>query len=368
MKGKNCLWTLLILTFAVSITQLSLRVSAAEPTVTFKVEPYTTAGVPPGNLVVVNVSINAEPGAAIIGWKVNLKVQPDVLELGYTYGSTEYIAYSGVAGYTLYEWCIDYPWDPVPGEPPTIFQVGGVNKTEGTITETTDTVKQWTVLPEGDGANGTGLLVTFYFTSKNETAYSPIQITEAYYYTSWNAPNLDKRVPNIINGHYNEPPTIPPPIVHKVTVANQTYHVVTQSNSSVSNFAFDETYKMDTRRGETTFYVSGPAGTTGFCNITFPKNLTQAFDGWLVFVNNTSVVPTVQPNGNYTSLHFIYTHGDMPQLVQIYGTYVVPEFPTFTPLLLLLIAMLLTAAASKRVWSTKREETPPNRRGFVQFT
>ena len=191
--------------FLASTAKLSVPATSS-PAVTFRVDPAITTGVPVGGLVAVNVSIEADPGAAIVGWTVDIKVDPNVLKPGYTSGDTEYVVKTGTTGYFLYDWCVATGWDPDPGKSPTAYIPGIKDETAGTINWTVEGIKSWIELGVGVGADGTGTLVTFYFTSKSETAYSPIEITKAYYYTSLKSPDVDKRVPDfIINGHYNEP-------------------------------------------------------------------------------------------------------------------------------------------------------------------
>jgi len=182
--------------------------------VTFRVEPTVTSGVPVDEQVTVDIYIDAETGSAIIGWRVDIKVDPDVLEPGFLiFVDPHYkfvVATGGGAGYFLNDWC--KPDTPNPVWPNgTKFQVGAEDALTGTINGTVESLVAWTDLPRGEGAAGSGKkLVTFYFTSKNQTALSPIEITTAYYYTSLNSPELDKRIPDVINGYYNEPPPGPP--------------------------------------------------------------------------------------------------------------------------------------------------------------
>ncbi|NIP53670.1 MAG: hypothetical protein GWO26_17105, partial [Phycisphaerae bacterium] len=111
---------------------------------------------------------------------------------------------SGVSGYFLYGWCVHNKYPNY-----TKFFEGDRYPAVGVINGTIETIVAWTGLEPGTGADGTGKLATFYFTSKSETAYSPIEITKAFYYTSLNSPDPDKKEPDIIiNGYYNEPPII----------------------------------------------------------------------------------------------------------------------------------------------------------------
>ena len=208
MRGKRYLWTLFILMFVASMTSISVPVTSS-PTVTFRVDPAITSGVTVDSEVAVNVSIEADPGAAIVGWAIDIKVDPAVLEPGYwvppqfPFPGYWKVVKTGEAGYSLYDWCDTNNWS-MPD--PTLLTDGSRNVTTGAITDYSEGIKNWTGLDVGVGVESTGNLVTFYFTSKSDTAWSSIQITKAYYYTSWASPGVDERVPDlIINGHYNTP-------------------------------------------------------------------------------------------------------------------------------------------------------------------
>jgi hypothetical protein len=201
LRGKKYLWTLFIVMFLAGMAKVSIPATSS-PTVTFRVDPVITPGVAVDGVVWVNVYIDADPGAAIVGWAIDIKVDPAVLKPGYN----GWVAWTGTPGYFLYDWCDANDWR-YPGDTePTLIFDPTKNETSGTITDYAETIKLWRDLGVGVGADGNGPLATFYFTSKSETAYSPIEITKAYYYTSWNSPDVDERVPDlVINGHYNVP-------------------------------------------------------------------------------------------------------------------------------------------------------------------
>ena len=140
-----------------------------------------------------------------------------------------------------------------------------------------------------------------------------------------------------------------------VPVDDQIFYVTIETNSSVSNFAFNEKYAADGWRGETSFNVTGPTGTTAFCNVTIPKNLTYGDPSWRVLVDGAEKGYTSGDiDATSTWLYFTYTHGATPSLVQIYGTRVVPEFSSPTLLITLIVAALALAILAKRERSNRR--------------
>ena len=170
------------------------------PLATFSIDPNVTTGVPAGNPVSVNVTIDTN--VKIVGFRLWIKIDPAVLSPGaYVEVFPGYWMWLYVTeGNFLSDWCADNNW------------------TEGTVpisyTEETDGysdislfIKLWLQLPHGEGASGNGTLVTLWFTSQNETAYSRIDITQAQYTTTEDIFPVD-----VLNdGHYNEP-------VHDVAV------------------------------------------------------------------------------------------------------------------------------------------------------
>ena len=120
-----------------------------------------------------------------------------------------------------------------------------------------------------------------------------------------------------------------------------TYYVNTVSNSTVSDFYFDPDEGAFIR-----IDVTEDVGTTGFCRVTIPKLLLWVEDGWVVLVGNEPVEYTIVTDDNYTYLYFTYNHST--KTVEILGTNVVPEFPTWTSILLLLIVFTIAIAIIKR--------------------
>ena len=89
---------------------------------------------------------------------------------------------------------------------------------------------------------------------------------------------------------------------HAVEVGGITFHVVTESNSTVSNFEFVQADKS------ISFNVTGPEDTVGYCNVTIPKNLLDAPPNqWTLLVDGKSETPFVTYNDTHTFLYLTYT-------------------------------------------------------------
>jgi len=100
---------------------------------------------------------------------------------------------------------------------------------------------------------------------------------------------------------------------------NETYHITTVCNSTVASFKFSWELK------QTSFNVTGPSGTGGFCNVTIPKKLLWADspEDWSVEVDDTSTSSTIFENVTHSSLYLSYTCGALK--VKITGTSVVQD-------------------------------------------
>jgi len=120
---------------------------------------------------------------------------------------------------------------------------------------------------------------------------------------------------------------------------NETYNVQVQSNLTVTDFMFKQSLK------QISFNTDGSSGTTGFCNVTIPKGLLAG--QYSVFVDDSQpLVFAEQSNESHSFLSFNYTHSS--NVVRIEGTEVIPEFPSWTLLLLLLITLTVELSIYKR--------------------
>ncbi len=107
-------------------------------------------------------------------------------------------------------------------------------------------------------------------------------------------------------------------INHPVNVGGQTFYVVTVSNSTISNFAFNITAKS------ISFSVAAATGLAGFCDVTFPESLLGP--SYTVTIDDVPTTPTTSSNGTHTFIHLSYTHSF--HTIKIVGSSVISEFST----------------------------------------
>lgn len=133
----------------------------------------------------------------------------------------------------------------------------------------------------------------------------------------WTFPTMVERCANFLTARYEALEQFKEDLVsfiaervHKVEVGAATYYVYTWSNSTVSNFAFDQSERT------ISFNVTGSSSTVGFCNVTIPKELLDS--PFNVLVDDNSVDYTLNQNGTHSFLYFTYTHST--HKVEIVGT------------------------------------------------
>ncbi|MCX8153586.1 MAG: hypothetical protein N3E52_04040, partial [Candidatus Bathyarchaeota archaeon] len=120
------------------------------------------------------------------------------------------------------------------------------------------------------------------------------------------------------------------------------HEIHVSSNSTITNFQFSSTSK------KITFGVSGPNGTKGFVNITFPKTLLS---GELnVYINQTPLVRnvnyTLATNATHHSIDLNYQHSTHE--IEIIGTVAIPEFPDMAILMVSLLAIAAVMLTLKK--------------------
>ena len=123
----------------------------------------------------------------------------------------------------------------------------------------------------------------------------------------------------------------------------KTYYVPIFTNSTVSDFNFDQNSKR------ISFNVAGATG-TGFCNVTIPRALLYAPEGWIVKINGTVLNPVefnATENDEYVFIYLNYTHSS--HFIEIEGTWIITEFPpNMLPLILVIISLIAAIIAVKQ--------------------
>ena len=118
------------------------------------------------------------------------------------------------------------------------------------------------------------------------------------------------------------------------------YSVTTFSNSSLTHFIFNQSL------AQISFKATGKSGTVGYCNVTIPNNLL--WGDFTVLIDGDPPMELIRKdNATHISLYFTYEL-QSTRTVQIIGTEVIPEFPTWTPILLILILLSIAIAIYKR--------------------
>ena len=137
---------------------------------------------------------------------------------------------------------------------------------------------------------------------------------------------------NVVDGYFSTEI-----VFHQVVVDGLTFYVKTVSNSTVSNFAFNQSAMT------ISFNVSGTAGTSGYVNVTIPKELLNAQpDEWEVYIDTTPTTPQITENTTHTFIYINYTH--TTHTISIKGTEVIPDFPS--TFMLLAVGILIMAIAA----------------------
>jgi hypothetical protein len=136
-------------------------------------------------------------------------------------------------------------------------------------------------------------------------------------------------------------------LTHQFVISGTVYQVTTLSNSTISPM------KLDTSHRLLKFNVTGVSGTTGFINVTIPKELMWAEnDGWLVLVDGIEVEPIVTSNATHTTLYFTVSFSST-KTVYIFATNVIPEY---SPPMLLALFITLPLIAARKLYLKKREK------------
>jgi len=137
-----------------------------------------------------------------------------------------------------------------------------------------------------------------------------------------------------------------------VTWQEETHHVNVISNSTVSNFEFEEVIHIETGKlsKEIHFQVTGPDDVIGFCRIYIPRALMN--DTYEVFVSGREVPHTLLPcsNGTHSYLYFTYSHSTLEVII-------IPEFPSALILPSLMMSTLVAVILTREIQFKKQRKT-----------
>ena len=128
---------------------------------------------------------------------------------------------------------------------------------------------------------------------------------------------------------------------HNVTYNGGTYHITTISNSTITNFQFNQSERV------ISFNVGGLENTTGFCRITIPNILVQElWKGNYTVLVDGEPPPTMKnwTAGTNTYLYFTYLHPENEVTI-------IPEFLSSLISPLLMIITLVAVVLRKTVWT-----------------
>jgi hypothetical protein len=129
--------------------------------------------------------------------------------------------------------------------------------------------------------------------------------------------------------------TRPKNLPFEVVWNEETYYVVTSSNSTIKEFNFVQ------ENGTISFDVVAPIGTTGFCSVTIPVNLMSG--PYTVKIDGVTILEEIEPenNGTHAFLYFTYIHS-------AHKVEIIPEFPLLLILPLFMITTLLAVIVYRR--------------------
>jgi hypothetical protein len=156
-----------------------------------------------------------------------------------------------------------------------------------------------------------------------------------------------------IQYEYDRYPLTVPVSVFQAAVVNDTfYQVDVQSNSTVSDFTFNESTQPSV-----SFTVNSPSGTTGYCRVTIPKQLLWTTGNqWTVLVNGTQTQYNISEDAGFTYISFSYSHST--ENIQIIGTNAIPEYAPITILPVLITCALTTALLTTKTKRKRKQDHP----------
>ena len=113
---------------------------------------------------------------------------------------------------------------------------------------------------------------------------------------------------------------------------------------------------FDLNQTQIIFSVSGPNGTAGFCEVTIPEDLL--WGDFPVYLNGTLLVESVDYTNTYNGTHNIFyiTYSHSSHMIEITGTYAIPEYSSWLLPTLLLTATLVIVFYKKKLLKPRSQE------------
>jgi hypothetical protein len=123
--------------------------------------------------------------------------------------------------------------------------------------------------------------------------------------------------------------------VFEVPWNGETFQVVTESNSTVFDFYFSQPTKS------IGFTVTGVSGTIGFCNVTIPEDLV--WGDFSVYKNGSLLMKDIDYTQTYNASHYVFciTYTHTTHAIEIRSSHVIPEFFTWSSMLLIFTLLLV---------------------------
>jgi hypothetical protein len=129
-----------------------------------------------------------------------------------------------------------------------------------------------------------------------------------------------------------------------VYVDYKPYTIKVSCNSTLSNFAFNQTEKM------ISFQLKGISETVGYCNVSFPKEFLGG--PYTILINDLPPATLIDTSNDEMSLCFTFNFNSTCN-VKITGATVIPEFPN-TSLILFVVITLFAITLQKMKRNFKR--------------
>ena len=136
----------------------------------------------------------------------------------------------------------------------------------------------------------------------------------------------------------------PSTILHEVVAEQTLYLIGTCSNSTVSDFSFNQPL------GRIRFSVEETDGTTGFCNISIPFQLMSG--NFSIYKDSTLLIENIDYsqsfNGTNYSFNLTYEHSLQVSVMEIFATTVIPELTSIMLIATLILSTTFVAIVTRK--------------------